>query len=184
MDKFLKTKRPVAQCDASQPEDAPKAKRRNTSDKSTEKKSSSSSSKMPKKKASSAKNKGGKIAGKTLEQHRRAMGDVVKKQITVEKYCIEARTHCTIKDVEPEVFRKLILTNASSVVPDLDDTDEDDMQSLPVIVASIKGSDNMAAIFGATKIKGGNRMASWSADKGEIIYLPESKEMRVWWTMR
>lgn len=81
------------------------------------------------------------------------MGDVVKKNITAEKWAIEARTHCTVQ-CEPEVFERLVVKNALSVVP----ADYDD--STPVVVATVTGSDSMGEIFGASKIKGGTRMGS------------------------
>ena len=134
---------------------------------------------------SSGTKKNGKIAGKTLEQHRRAMGNVVKENIKVEKWCIGARTHCVIKDVEAEVFQKLVLVNASSVVPTFSsDIRIDELQNIPVLVVSILSTDLIANVFGATKIKGGTRLGSWSADKCEIVYVPQTKEMRVWWTMK
>lgn len=49
------------------------------------------------------------IAGQSLEQHRRALGDAVKRHISVEKWCIAARTHCTTK-CKTEVFQKLVRT--------------------------------------------------------------------------
>ena len=179
MDKFLK-KRP-----ASSSADGTEASSGQSSPVSTRTPSTSDSKRRkitPANKSCSTTKKGAKIAGKTLEQHRRHMGDQVKANITVEKWCIEARTHCTLRDVEAQVFRQLFIPNASSVVPDIDACDES-LNSMPVIVASIQGTSSMAAIFGATKIKGGTRLGSWSADKGECIYFPATKEMRVWWTM-
>ena len=55
------------------------------------------------------------LGGKTLEQHRRAMGDRVKAKISVEKWCIEARTQATISDVEPEVLYATSCTAWSSL---------------------------------------------------------------------
>ena len=77
---------------------------------------SAKASAMTKKKKTTTAKKSGKIAGKTLEQHRRTMGDGLKSNIHVEKWYIEAHTHCTLKDVEPEVFRQLVVANASSVL--------------------------------------------------------------------
>ena len=61
--------------------------------------------------------KGSKIKGKTIEQHRRAMGDAVKAQISVEKWCIKAKNHCVIEDVDASVFEQLVVVNAENVVP-------------------------------------------------------------------
>lgn len=76
---------------------------------------------------------------------------------------------------------QLNVANAASVVPAWDDFD---IESTPVVVASIKGKAKVANILGVTKIRGGTRMGSWDADKGECTYFPESMELRVWWTMR
>jgi len=130
----------------------------------------------PAKKAKRA--KAGKVAGKTIEQWRRALGNDVKTQIKVEKWAIEARTHCVCQAVALEVFEELIVPNAASVIPAEFDS------STPVVVASIASTSAMAEIFGATKIKGGTRMGSWSADKGELVFVPKDKELRIWWTMK
>ena len=122
--------------------------------------------------------KASKIAGKTLEQHRRAMGDRVKAKISVEKWCIEARTQATISGVEPEVFEQLIAANAVQCVPKWDRAADHE-----VVVAHMQGTESLANAFGATKIKGGTRMGSWSANKADCIYFPRNKQMRVWWTM-
>ena len=120
-----------------------------------------------------------KINGLTLEQHRRALGDKVKGSINVEKWCIEARTHCEMSGVDAEVFRQLVEPHAESVVPTEFDS------GTPVVVASVLGQGNAAAVFGASKVKGCTAgRGSWMADKMELVYLPQSKELRVWWTMR
>ena len=116
----------------------------------------------------------GKIGGKTLEQHRRALGDEVKKHINVEKWCIAARTHCTTT-CNPDVFRKLVVPNADQVTP------AEFNHATPVVVANVtKGA---ASIFGSTKLTGGTRMGSWKADKMELVYFPSTQELRCWWTM-
>ena len=118
-----------------------------------------------------------KIAGMTIEQHRRALGNQVKSKIKVEKWCIAPQCHCVMQ-CEIEVFRKLIVPNAQSVMPSTFDA------TTAVVVASIEGSEAAGAVFGYTKICGGTRLGSWSANKMELIFFPRSKEMRVWWTMR
>ena len=130
--------------------------------------------------AAPAKKKGkpAKIGGMTVEQHRRALGDAVKSKISVEKWAVEAKTHCAIKDVDAAVFEALVVPNAAKVTPaDFD-------AASPVVVAAIHGSAAMGEIFGKSKITGGTRCGSWSADRGEIVYFPATREMRVWWTMR
>lgn len=125
------------------------------------------------------KSKPTKIGGKTVEQHRRALGDAVKGKINVEKWCVAARTHCSIGDVDRAVFEALVRPNAASVTPSTPITAE-----TPVVVAAIHGSAAMGEIFGHSKIKGGTRCGSWTADRGEVVYFPGTREMRVWWTMR
>ena len=119
---------------------------------------------------------GKKIAGKTLEQHRRALGDRVKGQIQVEKWCVSARTHCTIEDCDIDVFRALVVPNAESVTPESFNKDT------PVVVASV--AQHAANIFGSTKLTGGTRLGSWRADEMELVYFPPTGKMRCWWTMR
>ena len=118
----------------------------------------------------------GKIQGKTLEQHRRALGDAVKANIQVQKWCVEARTFATTKCAF-EVFERLVVPNATSVVP------ESFTNETPVVVAKIKGTAALGDIFGKSKIQGGTRLGSWSADKADIIFFPPSNDLRVWWTM-
>ena len=43
----------------------------------------------------------------------------------------------------------------------------------PVVVASVRRAAAMGEIFGHNKIKGGTRMGSWAANKGELVYFPE-----------
>jgi len=105
------------------------------------------------------------------------MGDTIKKQIQVEKWCIVARTQASIKGVEHEFFEQLILANTVQCVPKEGPTAE-------VVVAHLQGSESIGNAFGASKIKGGTRMGSWAANKADCTYFPCSKEMRVWWTMR
>ena len=69
--------------------------------------------------AAPAKKKGkpAKIGGMTVEQHRRALGDAVKSKISVEKWAVEAKTHCAITDVDAAVFEALVVPNAAKVTP-------------------------------------------------------------------
>ena len=116
-----------------------------------------------------------KIGGQTLEQHRRTLGDAVKRGITVEKWCVAARTATTTR-CALEVFRALVVPHADRVTPAAFDA------QTPVVVAAV--SKGAASIFGSTKLTGGTRMGSWSADKMELVYFPGTNELRVWWTMR
>ena len=114
------------------------------------------------------------IDGKSLEQHRRTLGDAVKAHISVEKWCIAARTHCSTH-CELEVFQSLVVPNADSVTP------EEFSEETPVVVAAL--SRGAADVFGSTKLTGGTRMGSWSADKMELVFFPPTGELRCWWTM-
>lgn len=112
-----------------------------------------------------------------LEMHRRALGDAVKAKIQVEKWCIGASCHCSTR-IALDVFRNLVVPNAADVTPAQFGMDT------PVVVASIRGTSSAGEIFGKTKITGGTRMGSWSADKMELVFFPPTGELRVWWTMR
>ena len=52
----------------------------------------------------------------------------------------------------------------------------------PVVVASVlhRGA---VEIFGSTKLVGGTRLGSWTANKMELVYFPPTGELRIWWTM-
>ena len=126
--------------------------------------------------SSSATNKKRK-SGVSIEQERRRLGDAVHARITFTKWAIEARTHAKV-DLDLSTFTNLIVPNATSVTPA--DFDKDS----PVVVAKVEGSDAAGEIFGKTKIKGGSRMGSWSADRVDIIFYPSEGEADVWWTMR
>jgi hypothetical protein len=55
-----------------------------------------------------------KIEGKTLDQHRRALGNEVKSKIQVEKFCVEAKTSIQTK-TSLAVFERIVVPNADSV---------------------------------------------------------------------
>ena len=110
------------------------------------------------------------------EMQRRALGDAVKAAISVEKWCIAARCQCNTRTTL-DVFRNLIVPNAADVTPREFDA------STPVVVAAVRGSSSAGEIFGKTKITGGTRMGSWSANKMELVFFPPTGELRCWWTM-
>ncbi|KAH8058172.1 hypothetical protein JL722_6023 [Aureococcus anophagefferens] len=77
------------------------------------------------------------------------------------------KTPLTHDDADPprRVMSRYAKTepNATTVTPaDFD-------AASPVVVAAIHGSAAMGEIFGKSKITGGTRCGSWSADRGEII---------------
>jgi hypothetical protein len=117
------------------------------------------------------------VAGSTLETHRRTLGDSVKGKIEVEKWCIGARTHCNMENVDIRVFRKLFVPNAREVTPAEFDS------NTPVVVANFDSYRNLSEVFGATKLTGGTRMGSWHANKMDVVYFPATQKMRCWWTM-
>ena len=118
-----------------------------------------------------------KAASSGLEMHRRALGDAVKSKIIVEKWCIGASCHC-VTHISLDVFRNLVVPNAAEITPATFGADA------PVVVASVRGTASAGEIFGKTKITGGTRMGSWSANKMELVFFPPTGDLRIWWTMR
>ncbi len=59
------------------------------------------------------------------------------------------------------MFRALVVPNCARVTPA---EWESAQVPVPVVAADVHGSASAAAIFGATKIKGGTRLGSWTAD--------------------
>jgi len=112
----------------------------------------------------------------TLEQHRRRIGDAVKGCLSMEKYCMKADCHCTVK-ISIDIFRRLIIPHAAEVTP------VEFTSTTPVVVALVKGSKAAGEIFGKTKIKGGNRYEQCEAEKMELVFFPSREKMRVWWIM-
>ena len=121
--------------------------------------------------------KTGKIEGLTLEQHRRALGDLVHGKIRCEKYTISAITFVTAK-MSLHVFRELVLPHATKIVPENFDAET------AVVVALLSGSEACGNVFGKSKIKGGNRMQQWSANRADVIFFPAEGNVRIHWTMR
>jgi hypothetical protein len=118
-----------------------------------------------------------KLDGKMLEQHRRALGDEVKAVISVEKWCVAAKCHCETT-CSLDVFMQLIVPEAVEVTPTTISV------NTPVVVALLEGSESIGRVFGKSKITGGTRMGSWSADMMEVVFFPQTGAMRLWWTMR
>ena len=68
-----------------------------------------------------------------------------------------------------------VMPNSISVTPADFDSDT------PVVVAlATRGA---STIFGSTKLTGGTRMGSWTANKMQLIYTPATQQMSCWWTM-
>ena len=148
--------------------------------------------------------KGARVDGLTVEQHRRALGDKVKAQISVlggrDNYGIAARCHALLP-CSMAVFRALVLPNATKVVP------AEFGPETEVVLAQLTSTQQVsrdflvprrpcrgwnsrylilpqiAAIFGSTKIKGGTRYGSWSATSMDIVFLPGEGVARAWWVM-
>lgn len=137
-----------------------KRKRSEDSDEETEKKTKKSQ----------------KIEGKTLEQHRRHYGDLVKSKISVEKFTIDAKTFVNT-DCSIEVFKNLIEPNVDTITPSKYDNNTE------IVLCSIESFDKMKEIFGSTKLQGGNRMRTWHARSMDIIFFPKTSKLRIWWTM-
>jgi hypothetical protein len=113
----------------------------------------------------------------TLEAERRRLGDAVKGHISFTKWCIDARTHAVV-DIDANTFRANIVPHASSVTPAAWDA------TSPVVVARIEGSTALGEAFGKTKITGGSRMGTWTADVCDVIFRPQTSKADLWWTMQ
>ena len=132
----------------------------------------------PRKEPSKSNGQTVKINGQTVEQHRRSLGDLIKARINCDKYTIAAKTFVAT-DMDMNVFKALILPAANNqVFPSIFD------ESSPVIVALLQGSEAVGDAFGKSKIKGGNRMQQWCADRADVIFFPSQKKVRIHWTMR
>lgn len=133
--------------------------------------------KSAKKRQPSSSKKKVRIEGKTIEQHRRVLGDAVKANIVVEKWCIGARTHAVV-DCSLEVYKTLVVPHCDEVVPKQFDEDT------PVVIGMLRSSAQAQEIFGVSKIRNGTRMGMWYGDKFDLVFLPSRRELRIWWTMR
>jgi hypothetical protein len=80
--------------------------------------------------------------------------------------------------MEVDVFQALVVPHAQLVTPEAFDS------NTPVVVALLNGSDAVGNVFGHSKIKGGNRMQQWAADRADVIFYPTTKKVRIHWTMR
>jgi hypothetical protein len=116
----------------------------------------------------------------TAEQLRRAIGDVVKSKIEFTKYTIAARTQCTV-DMDARTFELLIKPNASRITPDPNASGAD-LSSAPVVVARLTGG-SIGEAFGRTKVTGGSRLGTFTANKCEVIWYPARGTADIWWTM-
>lgn len=119
----------------------------------------------------------------TAEQLRRAIGDVVKSKIEFTKYTIAARTQCTV-NMDARTFELLIKPNASRITPDPNANGGGavDLSSAPVVVARLTGS-SIGEAFGRTKVTGGSRLGTFTANKCEVIWYPSRGIADLWWTM-
>ena len=136
--------------------------------------------KKSKKSSAPKKSKAGKIDGQTVEQHRRSMGDRVKSKIHVlggkHDWGIAARCH-TVLPCSVAVFRALVVPSASKVTPAGFDSKTE------VVLAEVNSTQQIAEIFGSTKIRGGTRYGSWSARKMDLVFKPQEGQLRAWWVM-
>ena len=97
-----------------------------------------------------------------MEQWRRQLGNSCKANISFENWTIAASTHFST-DFSLGAFRALIVPNASEVHP------EDFNESTPVIVARTESTSQAAAIFGSSKITGGNIFNTFNTTIIQII---------------
>jgi hypothetical protein len=113
----------------------------------------------------------------THEQQRRRLGDAVKGHITFVKWGIQAHTHAEV-ELDAATFRANLVPHASRVTP------ADWTEASPVVVARIEGRAALGEAFGKSKIVGGNRYQTWSAEKCDVVFRPADKAAALWWTMR
>ena len=113
-----------------------------------------------------------------MEQHRRSMGDQVKSKIHVlggkQDWGIAARCHAVLP-CSTAVFRALVVPSADKVTPVGFDSKTE------LVLAEVNSTQQIAEIFGSTKIKGGTRYGSWSARKMDLVFKPQEGELRAWW---
>jgi site-specific DNA-cytosine methylase len=117
-----------------------------------------------------------KVAGTTIEMHRRAVGNAVKSHIHFDKWAIHANTHAEVP-MEPEVFRQLVCPNATSIVPS-DWTDDS------TIVFASASSAGINSLCGSSKVRGGSRFKTWHASKMDFVFFSKTKTVRIWWIMQ
>ena len=89
---------------------------------------------------------------------------------------IAARCH-TVLPCSAAVFRALVVPSAAKVTPARFDSKTE------VVLAEVDSTQQIAEIFGSTKIKGGTRYGSWSARKMDLVFKPQEGELRAWWVM-
>jgi len=121
------------------------------------------------------------VDGKTIEQHRRGFGNVIKDQIKVlggrghGGWGISADCHAVFP-CSFELFRRLVAPEAMEITPSAYSN------LTPVILAQLS-EEGATKLFGVTKTKGGTRMGSWYISKMDITHVPSKNELRVWWIM-
>ncbi len=99
----------------------------------------------------------------------------VKGSIQFAKWAIHARTHCTV-ELDASTFRANVLPHSTKVTP----SDWSEGASSDVVVASISGSNALGEVFGKTKITGGSRLGTWTADLADVIFYPKEGKANIW----
>ena len=103
----------------------------------------------------------------------------MKGRISFEKWTIAAECSATV-DCSWETFLANIAPHAASVVP----APAAGAPPPEVAVARLEGAAACGEAFGHSKIKGGSRMGSWSANRAECVWRRDAGTVSLWWTMR
>jgi len=118
--------------------------------------------------------------GLEMAPHRRVMGNMVQAKINVlggpDKYGVAAECHLTV-NCSLAVFRTLIVPHAARVLPKAFNKDT------AVILAQAVNSSQITSIFGPAKVRVLRGSYSWVATKMDLVYLPSTGELRMWWVM-
>lgn len=103
--------------------------------------------------------------------YRTRLKNAIQKAIDVKKGIVLPCTHVKLK-MPLDACRALLIPHASSVTPASFDS------SSAVIFASLKGADAVQRACGEIKSPG-----KWHVQDMEVILVPATTEMSVWWTM-
>jgi len=118
--------------------------------------------------------------GLELAPHRKVMGNMVQAKINVlggpDKYGVAADCHLTV-NCTLAVFRTLVVPHAARVLP------KNFNKDTAVILAQAVNSSQITSIFGPAKVRVLRGSYSWVAIKMDLVFLPSSGELRMWWVM-
>jgi len=118
--------------------------------------------------------------GLEMAPHRRVMGNMVQAKINVlggpDKYGVAADCHLAV-NCSLALFRTLVVPHAARVLP------KNFNKDTAVILAQAVNSGQITSIFGPTKVRVLRGSYSWVATKMDLVFLPSTGELRMWWVM-